>query len=593
MFSGIISKENRFFIVVVLYDKCNTLPEIMVFQLSHGSFTMEIDLYSLLQGDEVLVIFTVITIGYLLGKVSVKGVSLGNVTGVLIVGLIFGSFGFTGNSQIATFGFTIFIFCVGLQAGPSFFSAFAADGARYLALSALVATIAVALCLFFTKLFALGPGFGAGMLAGSLTSTPTLVGAQDAVTSGLTNLSGDMTPEDVIKNISVAYSLTYLFGVGGLMFVIKYIPILFKVDLVAEAKKITRTPAYDKTTNENSLPMVRTYLMKNSKMIGRSIKQVQEATKQYFTVLGIRRNGQLIDVNEDTIIEQHDVISVIASISQHNYAKTQGIPEVFDKELLNYRIRTKEITITKSEFVGKKVWDLRLPAKHGCFVIGMLRSGVDLPVSTSTILQKGDKIQVIGEENRIGQVSEILGSIEEDIEKTDLLTLCLGVAVGLLIGTIVIRVGHISVGLGSAGGLLIIGVLIGFFRSVHPTFGSFPRAARNILMDLGIVLFMSSIGLNAGEKVLDALATIGPLLVVAGISITTIPVLISFIIGRYLMKMNAALLLGAITGAMTSTPSLNLVTEAAKSQIPALGYAGSYTFANVILTFAGALLVLL
>ncbi|MFP4098250.1 MAG: aspartate:alanine exchanger family transporter [Alphaproteobacteria bacterium] len=554
---------------------------------------MEIDLYSLLQGSEVLVIFSVITLGYLIGKINLWGVALGNVTGVLLAGLMLGSWGFTGNPQIATFGFTIFIFCVGLQAGPSFFSAFASDGARYFMLSALVAAIATSLCVFYGNILSLNAGFEAGMLAGALTSTPTLVGAQDAVSNGIASLPENLSAEDVIKNISVAYSLTYLFGVGGLLISIKYIPVIFNIDLIAEAKKITKTPAYEKTINENNLPMVRTYLMRNGRLIGKAIKEVQEASKQYFTVLGIRRAGVLIDVNDDTIIEENDVISVIASVAQHNYAKTQGVPEVFDRELLNYRICTKEITITNSDYVGKKVWDLRLPAKHGCFVIGMMRSGVELPVSTSTVLQKGDRLEVIGEENRIETVSAELGSVEEDIEKTDLLTLCLGVSLGLLFGTTVFRLGHISVSLGSAGGLLIVGILIGFFRSIHPTFGSFPRAARNIMMDLGILLFMSSIGLNAGEKVISALTSIGPVLILCGTSITILPVLIAFIVGRYGMKMNAALLLGAITGAMTSTPSLNMVTESAKSQIPALGYAGSYTFANVILTFTGALLVLL
>ena len=554
---------------------------------------MEINLYELLQKNDILVIFTVITFGYLVGKISIKGIALGNVTGVLLMGLLFGAFGFTGVPQIATFGFTIFIFCVGLQAGPSFFSAFASDGAKYLALCILVAIIAFSMCLFYSHLFSLDFGLDAGMLAGALTSTPTLVGAQDAVSGGLVTLPDKISAGDVIKNISVAYSLTYLFGVGGLMLIIKFIPVLFKIDLVREAKKATRTPAYEKTMNENNLPMIRTYLMRNGKMIGRTIREIQEASKQYFTVLGIRRVGELIEVGEDTVIEENDIMSVIASVAQHNYAKTQGIPEVFDKELLNYRICTKEITITNSDCVGKKVWDLRLPARHGCFVIGLLRSGIDLPVGTSTILQKGDRLEVIGEENRIEQVSKTLGSIDEDIEKTDLLTLCLGVAFGLLIGTIVVKLGHISLSLGSAGGLLIVGVLIGFLRSIYPTFGSFPRPARNIMMDLGIVLFMSSIGLNAGERVVDALTSIGPLLVLCGISITMVPAIFAFVVGRYILKMNAALLLGAITGAMTSTPSLNIVTEAAKSQIPALGYAGSYAFANVLLTFAGALLVLL
>ncbi len=234
-----------------------------------------------------------------------------------------------------------------------------------------------------------------------------------------------------------------------------------------------------------------------------------------------------------------------------------------------------------------------LPALYGCFVIGIVRSGVSIPIDANTVFHKGDRLKVIGEENLIKSLSGRMGRIEADIEKTDLLTLCIGVAIGLLVGTIVMKFGQLSIGLGSAGGLLIVGILIGFIRSIHPTFGAFPRAARNIMMDLGIVLFMSSIGLNAGGEVFAALTSVGPLLVVCGVTITTIPVLTAFIIGKYLMKMNQALLLGAITGAMTSTPSLNLVTEAAKSQVPALGYAGSYAFANVILTFAGAILVIL
>lgn len=554
---------------------------------------MEIDFYDLLKGDQVLIIFTVISLGYLLGKVNILNFELGNVTGVLIAGLFLGAWGFESNPDMATFGFTIFIFCVGLQAGPSFFTAFAADGARYLILSMIVAVTAVTLCWSFSFLFEMDSGVAAGMLAGALTSTPTLVGAQDAVTSGLAILPEGMTAEEVIKNVSVAYSLTYLFGIGGLMFIIKYIPTIFRVDLVEEAKKIAPARASIKTINENNLPMVRTYQIDKGKMIGKTIRQIQEATNQYFTVLGIRRNGDLIEISRNVVIEEGDIVSVIASIAQHSFAKGKSIPEVFDKELLNFRIRTKEIVITGAEYVGNKVQDLMLPAKYGCFPIGLIRSGIDLPIDANTILCKGDKLEVIGEEDRITSVSEKLGSIEADVEKTDLLTLCLGAALGLLLGTIVLKFGHISIGLGSAGGLLIVGILIGFFRSVHPTFGAFPRAARNIMMDLGIVLFMSSIGLNAGSKVLEALTSVGPLMVLCGVSITIIPVFVAFAFGRYVMKMNAALLLGAITGAMTSTPSLNLVTEAAKSQVPALGYAGSYTFANVILTFAGAILVLI
>lgn len=554
---------------------------------------MEINLYDLLVNDKVLVIFTVISMGYILGKIDFLGFKLGSITGVLIVGLLFGSFGFVGVPELATFGFTIFIFCVGLQAGPSFFAAFASDGAKYVTISFIVAISAVTLCQIFAIVFDMELGLAAGMLAGSLTSTPTLVGAQDAVRGGLVIMANGVSEEQAIKNISVAYSLTYLFGIGGLMLIFKFIPIIFRIDLPAEARKISSVKTNRKSINENNLPMVRTYKIDSDKLVGKRIAHIQEQTKQYFTVLGIRRNAKIIEVENETVLEKDDVISVIASVAQHNLAKNNKMPEVFDKELLNFRIRTKEIVVTQSDFIGKKIQELHLESEHGCFPLGIVRLGIELPISKNTIIQKGDKIEVIGEDTRITKLSDTLGTLETDLEKTDLLTLCLGVALGLLLGTIVINFGEISIGLGSAGGLLIVGILIGFFRSVHPTFGVFPRAARNIMMDFGIVLFMSAIGLNAGSEVLGALSSVGFMLILCGMSITIIPVLIAFLFGRYVMKMNAALLLGSITGSMTSTPSLNLVSEAANSQVPGLGYAGSYAFSNVILTFCGALMVFL
>ncbi|MCB1838863.1 MAG: hypothetical protein H6858_05880 [Rhodospirillales bacterium] len=556
---------------------------------------MEINVFDLLHDDQVLTIFTVISLGYLLGKISFFGIRIGNISGVLIMGLFFGAWGFTGNPQIATIGFTLFIFCVGLQAGPSFFASFAADGSRYMMLSLIVGCAAVAMSLLFANLFSLPQGTAAGMLAGALTSTPTLVGAQDAVLSHAKDLPEGQSAQEIIKNLSVAYSLTYLFGIAGLLLFIKYIPRIFKIDLVAEAHKIAPTRHSTRFINEHNLPMVRTYKIEpKSKFVGKTIHQIQETTQQYFTVLGIRRSGKIIDVDrETTLLEEGDIVSVIASVAQHSIAKDKGIPEIFDKELLNYRIRTKEITITAAEYVGKAVQELMLPARHGCYILGIVRSGVELPVDAGTILQKGDKLEVIGEENLIIEVSQKLGSIEADVEKTDLLTLCIGVALGLLLGTMVLKFGDFSISLGSAGGLLIVGILISFIRTIYPMFGTFPRAARNIMMDFGIVLFMCSIGLNGGSKVLEALISVGPLLMLCGAAVTIVPVVVAFLVGRYIMKMNPALLMGAITGAMTSTASLNIVMDMAKSQVPALGYAGSYTVANVILTFFGALLVLM
>ncbi len=230
---------------------------------------------------------------------------------------------------------------------------------------------------------------------------------------------------------------------------------------------------------------------------------------------------------------------------------------------------------------------------YGCFTTMLIRAGIEIPITSDTIIQKGDRINVTGEESNLIKLAERLGYIEGEIEQTDLVTFAFGIAAGLFLGTIVVKVGNISIGLGSAGGLLLMGIIIGFMGSVNPTFGRMPVAARNLLMDFGLAIFMASVGIGAGGKVVEAVISSGLPLILCGITVTILPVLIAYCFGRYYLKMNPAILLGAVTGAMTSTPSLSVVTEASKSFVPAIGYAGTYTFANVFLTFAGSLMVII
>ena len=177
------------------------------------------------------------------------------------------------------------------------------------------------------------------------------------------------------------------------------------------------------------------------------------------------------------------------------------------------------------------------------------------------------------------------------MDTTDLVTLSLGLTAGLLAGLVVVKVGGLSIGLGSAGGLLSAGILIGFLRSLNPTFGRVPPAASSVLMDLGLMFFMVGVGIQAGGGVMAALQSVGPVVIAGGICVTLAPPLVGYFVGRKVLKLNPALLLGSITGAMTSTPSLGIVQKAADSSLPALGYAGTYTFANVLLTFAGSFMM--
>lgn len=555
---------------------------------------MEIDVFSLLNENPLLLIFTVIGLGYLVGNVRVAGVEPGPVIGVLLIGLLFGHFEFSAPPGASAFGFALFIFSVGIQAGPTFFSAFAADGLRYITLAVVVAATAAVLTLLLAGLVGLEYGFSAGILAGALTSTPTLAGAQDAVTSGLASMPETATQATVLENISVGYAITYLFGTVGMILAVRFLPRMAGIDLPAEAAKLARERGLGRSRRGGSggrLPIVRAYRLP-ADMAGKTLAQA-DAESGYIQgkALKIKRGTELLDPMPDLMIEEGDCVSFIASIQVHE--KAQRETEILDPDLLNYHVSTREIIVSNEKVVGKTLKDLDMPTAYGCFSTGLVRASIDLPIDSGLPLQKGDRLEVVGEKGNLQRLAEDIGFIEQDLEKTDLATFAFGMIAGTLLGLVTLALGNVSIGLGTAGGLLIIGIIIGYLGSVKPTFGRVPAPARFVLMELGLMLFMAAVGINAGGGVVDALMSVGPAMIAIGVVITLLPALVAYLVGRLLLGMNPALLLGSITGAMTSTPALNVVTEAARSSIPALGYAGTYTFANVLLTFAGAFMMIL
>jgi putative transport protein len=235
----------------------------------------------------------------------------------------------------------------------------------------------------------------------------------------------------------------------------------------------------------------------------------------------------------------------------------------------------------------------QITLRSGCFVSRVERLGVDIPLQGDIDMQAGDVVHVTGPAARLKEVGEAVGHIERETEETDLVTFAIGITAGLLVGGLSISVAGISVGLGTAGGLLAAGLVIGYLRVLHPTFGRVPGAARWILMEAGLMTFMAGVGVRAGSGILETLAASGLSLFVAGIAVTSVPVLAGYLFGRRVLSLNPVFLLGAITGSMTSGASLSIVTGAARSSLPALGYTGAYAFANVLLTVAGSVILLL
>lgn len=558
---------------------------------------MDINLFELLNKSDTLLLFTALAFGLLIGRIRFGSFEVGDTTGVLLVALFLGHFGFNFHVQTESLGFMLFIFCVGIEAGPNFFSTFLQDGVKYVAMAAVVCIAGIIVTVAFAKTFGFGPGLAAGMLAGALTSTPTLVGAQDSVLHRLTGL-GEEEKTQLLSDISVGYAITYVVGLVGLLIFIRYVPALLRVDLAEEAKKVAkeRGMGSDKKRVVRT-PISRAYLVTEElvekQIAGQTLRELGIYEKYGVYVEKLKRNGQLISPDSETVLKAGDKITIVGYPKGHSSLELNLIDEVFDPDLLDFSIESEEVVVKHSFAVGKRIEDLRLDKDYNCFPSALIRSQIEMPVDKSVVLNAGDVLTISGERQRLQKVTEKIGFANLMSNVSDLVAFSFFFIFGLMLGQFTVTIGEMTVGLGNAGGLLFAGILMGYFRANHPTFGHVPQGALNMLKDLGLNIFMVSIGLKAGSGIVEALMEYGIVVILCGLAIMIVPVLAGYFFGRWVMKMNPALLLGAVTGSMTSTPSLNVVNEVSKSNIPSLGYAGAYTFANVFLTLAGTIIVAL
>ena len=545
-----------------------------------------------LRDQPVLVFFLVLSLGYLVGNIRVAGISLGSVGGVLLLGLLFGHLGFTMHAGAQTFGFAIFIFCVGYQAGPQFFDVLLSDGLKYLSLALVVAVTGFALAAGLAGWMGLAPGLAAGLLGGAMTTTPTLAAAQDAVKSGIAPVPDGFSAGEVIANIGAGYALTYLFGLIGLILVIRLLPRLLGIDLPAEAARL------DGVEDPEAAPDIsdfsrRTYRVTREEYLDRSIEDIERAVSKAITVTAIRRDGEMIEFGQDTRPQLGDEIQVIGRTGILLEHAPKWGEEISAQQNLNLPMETVRVVISNTELVGKPLRSIRLEQHVSVVLLRVRRQRQELPLSDDLELRRRDVVTVMGPEFAIERLARYAGHVERDVAETDLFTFALGIAVGIAIGTLTVTVGGISIGVGMAGGLLITGLVIGLLRSIWPVFGRVPSAARWVLMELGLLMFMAGVGLNSGGQIVEVVQQAGVKLIGAGALVTLIPVLVGYFFAVGILKLNPVEALGGVTGSMTSGAALSVVTDAAQSNAPALGYTGAYAFANVILTLAGTLIMLL
>jgi putative transport protein len=540
-----------------------------------------------LRSNPVFTLFVVLGCGYLVGRLRIGPVALGPVAGALLVSLFLGQYGFKINPGAQSVGFALFIFAVGYQAGPRFFEVLRTQGLQYLLLALFVGGVGIVISIAAGKLLGLPFGGMAGLLAGAMTTTPTLAAAQEAVRSGIVDLPAGTTMDGVLATIASSYAITYVVGLLGIIATVRLLPRIVGIDLAAEAAKMEEAEKEERIGQMQA----RAYRVTSAEVCQLTIRELRSRFWDSLSVARLRRDGQWLKLADDEHLQPGDEVHAYGDA---NFFRG-GIGKIGEEITVSPEIELTatytHVVVARRDAVGKTLADLNLARQHGLVIAEVRRDGLSLPLSPGLKLQRSDVLSVVGPQAAIKELSGLLGPVESDVAQTDMTTFAFGIALGAAIGVLAINVGGIPIGVGLAGGLLASGILVGWLNATRPTFGQFPEAARWILMEFGLMIFIVGVGLQAGGQVVATFATAGPALIVAALFVVASPVVLGYVFGRKVLRLPPVLLIGALTGAMTSAAAMSLVNTEANSSIPALGYTGTYAFANVILTVAGTLIM--
>ena len=543
-----------------------------------------------LHSQPVLTLFLILGMGYLIGNIRIGSFSLGPVAGVLFAGLFLGHFDFRMSAGAQAVGFALFIFSVGYQAGPRFFDVLKTDGLKYFSLAVVISATGFTIAVIAAKLLELSPGTSAGLLSGGLTSSPTLAAAQEALRTGQVQPPEGITADTMLGNVATGYAITYIFGLAGLIAIIKLLPQVLGIDLEKEAKAL-EIKAESEAALQPTNVSARIYRVTNEAITRIPGKQLREQYWDKASVVKLRRDDEFIELDPEGFLQMGDELHILAQVEYFTEIVSRFGEEITPGISTAQFTETAQVVVINKSAVGKSLQELDIARKFGVLLTGVSRMRIQIPLTADFELRKGDILTVTGPHDNVDLLGKDIGHVEREIAETDMVTFAFGIALGVVVGMLAINVGQLSLGLGSAGGLLASGLAIGYLRSVHPTFGRLPDAARWILMEFGLLLFMAGVGLRAGGDIIETFLEAGPVLVLAGITVTVIPIFVGYFFGRKVLKIHPVLLFGGITGSMTSGASLSVVTKAANSPVPSLGYTGAYAFANVLLTIAGSIIL--
>jgi putative transport protein len=547
-----------------------------------------------------IAIFLSLALGYYFGSFTYKGLGLGAVTATLIAAVIIGQLGITISGPLKPIFFLMFLFAIGYGVGPQFVRGIAQDGLPQAAFAAVVCVFCLAAPYIGAKIAGYDVGSAAGLYAGSQTISASMGLATDAI-----NRLG-LSPEETKKlldGMPVAYAVTYIFGTVGSAIVLALIgPALLGIDLEAACKRYEEKHGGKKElggpgTAWHKFELRAFRVREGGRAVGKTTQETEALLPdQRVFVQRIRRGGEIIDATADIVIQAGDVLAVAGRREVLVNLIGTAAEEVDDRELLAVPAEGVDVYVTSKEVDGKTLAELaQTPGARGVFLRKITRGAVatDIPILPDTQLQRGDIVTLVGRTQDVTAATKTLGYPDRVTDVADVAFIGAAIAIGALVGAVVYKIGSVPLTLSTSGGALIAGLFFGWLRSVKPTFGRIPSSTVWFMNSVGLNVFIAVVGISSGPGFVAGLQQLGFNLFLWGIVVTTVPLILAMYVGKYLFRFDDAIVLGCCSGARTTTASLGMINDRAKSQIPGLGYTVTYAVGNTLLTIWGMVLVML
>ncbi len=529
--------------------------------------------------EPILGLFVILAIGSWLGHLSVKGIALGSAA-VFFVALAFGHFGFKAIKEVTDLGLLLFVYAVGLQAGPRFFRTFRREASGFVLTGLAAIGAGAAMTILAAWAFKLPDSLAVGLFAGALTNTPALAAALDAV--------GSVDPLQK-ASVSVGYAVSYPFALVSVVLLVQFLPRLLRRDVRGEEAQWVKAQGADLAPLQ-----VKQFLVTNSNCHDKTLGELHTHRLSVANISRIRRGEKVFAAAPDIRLQLNDVVMAVGSEEELDKLCIVLGEETQVDMRVNTDVASADVEITEHSLVGKRLAELRFWEQYNVVVTRIRRQGLELTPTGNSTLELGDTARVVGVQASVTQFAALASREGHRVEETNMVPFLLGLVIGILVGAIPFQLpSGIVVRLGSAGGAFLVSLLLGHLGRIGPFRLYVPAAARNLSRELGLMLFLAGAGATAGASLVSVLQQQGPILIVAGMVVTVAAIAATLLLSLVINRMNVLGTLGALSATMTNPPALAAATAQAASDLPALVYASIYPVALIFKIVTAQVLVAL